>query len=188
MNKNLIKLILISFLFYYPLLAIAGSESKFKSVEAMIEEFSDYSVSNKTFKILKNEPLHIQLSPRVVKSDPSNVIELEVKRAVIYGVYRTFVHTNEGSITVTAIPREINFDNKKEKYLKEFKRTISITREKALELLKKNIKVKSFSQLVTEKKIGSLVFKDQWSKSFNRIYYNDQGSPGINLFFGELTK
>lgn len=185
---NPIRFFLAGVLLYYPILSIAGNATTFPSVKVMIEDFSDYSASNGTFKILKKEPLHIQLSPQVVKGDLPEVIEDQVKRALVYGVYRAFVHTTINNIIVTAVPKEINFKNKKTKYISGYKRTISTTRNKALSLVKKHIHAASFSDLVTETKIGDMTFQNQWTKDFDRIYYNDQGHPGLNRFVGELAK
>ncbi|MFK5892159.1 MAG: hypothetical protein QM504_02945 [Pseudomonadota bacterium] len=185
---KLVQITLVLILLHSPIISIAGNTKKFPSVEAMIEKFNDYSVSNGTFKIIKNKPLHIQLSPQVVKGDFPEIIELQVKRALIYGIYRSYVHTNINNITVTAIPKEINFNNKKSKYLAGHKRTIFTTRSKALSLVKKYINVTSFSKLVKEEKMSGMVYYDQWIKDFDRIYYNDQGQPGLNRFISELAK
>lgn len=173
-------------LFSIPLLA--GNETTFTSVEAMVEDFNDYSTSNGTFKILTKDPLHIQLAPQIVQGDFPEVIEEQVKRALVYGIYRTFVHTHTNKIIVTAIPQEINFRTKKKRYVLEYKKTISKNRQEALALVKKYLQVNSFPDLVTETKVGDMVFSDQWTKEFNRLYYNDQGYPGLNRFVGELAK
>jgi hypothetical protein len=134
---KIIHCTLVIIVLYFPILSIAGNATIFPSVEAMIEKFNDYSSSNGTFKIIKNNPLHIQLSPQVVNRDSHKTIEFAVKRTIIYGIYRSFVHTNINSITVTAVPQEINFKNKKSRYLSAYKRTISVTKDKALFLVKK---------------------------------------------------
>ncbi len=187
-SNRAIWLFLAGSLFYFPTLSVAGNETKFSSVEAMIEEFNDYSASNGTLKILAKEPLHIQLSPIVVKRDFPEVIEEAVKRALVYGVYRTFTHTPANNIVVTVVPKEMNFKNKEYKYVSEYKRTISITRKAALALVKKHIHVRSFSDLVSETKIGDITMKDQWTKNFKRIYYNDKGYPGLDSFVTNMAK
>lgn len=165
-----------------------SEESKFSNISDMIEEFSDYSNSNGTYKILSLSPLHIQLSPMVVAGDFPEVIEEMIKRAMIYGVYRSFIHTDINQITVTAIPMEINFKGGKPRYLKGYERTFSINRDNAQQLVQKYLKVSKLSQLITSVKISDMNINDQWTKDFNRIYYNDQGYPGITKFFGDLVK
>lgn len=183
-----IGFLLVGILICYPFSSIAGNATTFPSVEAMIEDFNDYSASNGTFKILGKEPLHIQLSPQIVQGDFPEVIEEEVKRVLVYGIYRAFVHTPINRIMVTAVPQEINFKTRKTRYVPGYKRTISKTRAEALALVKKYLRINSFSDLVTETKVGNMALPDQWTKDFNRLYYNDQGLPGLNRFVGELAK
>jgi len=186
-TNRLASLVLVIFL-CFPAVSSAGSISTFPDVKSMIDAFNDYSTSNGTFVVLKSKPLHIQLSPQVVKGDLPEVIMEQVNRALMYGIYRSFIHTQIKDITVTAVPIEINFRNKNSTLLSKYKKTISISRNKALALVKKYINAASFSDLVTDAKIGTIVIHDQWTKDFKRIYYNDQGSPGLNRFVSELSK
>lgn len=186
-TNKLVSLMLVIFL-CFPVISSAGSISTFPDVKSMIDDFNDYSTSNGTFVVLTSKPLHIQLSPQVVKGDLPEVIKEQVNRALMYGIYRSFIHTQINDITVTAVPIEINFRNKKSILLSKYKKTISITRSEALSLVKKYINVASFSELVADTKIGTIVIHNQWTKDFNRIYYNDQGSPGLNRFISELSK
>jgi len=166
----------------------ASYPAHFDTVEEMISEFNDYPPDVGQFKVIKKDPLHIQLSPLVTPEDYPEVIEDQVRRALIYGIYRPFIHTSVPRIRVTAIPMIINFQNGNKRYLEGYKRTISLDREKALSVIKKYLHVSSFSDLVTEKKVDDMVFHDQWIGEFGRLYYNDQGYPGIKRFVGELAK
>jgi len=165
-----------------------GAESKFNNISEMVEEFSDYSSSNGTYRHISSEPLHIQLSPMVVDGEPPEVIEETIKRTIIYGIYRSFIHTDINQITVTAIPMELDFKGGKSRYLKGYERSITINRDKARKLIEKYLEVSKLSQLVTTVKIFGMSSNDHWSKSFNRIYYSDQGYPGVTRFFGDLAK
>ncbi len=167
--------------------SVAGEVTQYSSVQKMIEEFSDFSTSNGTFKVIENNPLHIQLSPLEVKRESLENIKQDVNRALIYGIYNAFIHTSIDKITVTVIPQEIDLKTRKTKLLTVHKRTISKTRKEAFSLVKKYLSVKSFSNLVTPFKIEGLTFY-QWSKDFKRLYYNDQGRPGLNRFVAELAK
>jgi hypothetical protein len=180
-------------LFWLSLLAVSALSygappSKFGSVQAMIKDFKDYSQENGTFKVLTREPLHIQLSPIVVPGDFPDVIDAQVKRAVIYGVYRSFVHTPVDRITVTAIPLERNPRTDSTRYLTAYKRTVTKTRSQALELVRRHLRVATFDTLVTEERVGQVGVPDQWTKAFNRLYYQDQGAPGLTQFFSELEQ
>jgi hypothetical protein len=169
-------------------LSYGAPPSKFGSVQAMIKDLKDYSQENGTFKILAREPLHIQLSPIVVPDDFPEVIDAQVKRAVIYGIYRSFVHTPVDRLTVTAIPLERNPRTDSTRYLNAYKRTVTKTRNQALELVRRHLRVATFDALVTDERIGQFVVPDQWTRAFNRLYYQDQGAPGLTRFFSELEQ
>lgn len=171
-----------------PALSYGAPPSKFSSVQAMVKDFKDYNQENGTFKVLTREPLHIQLSPIVVPGDFPDVIDAQVKRAVIYGIYRSFVHTPVNRITVTAIPLERNPRTDSTRYLNAYKRTVTKTRSQALELVRRHLRVTTFDALVGEERIGQVVVPDQWTKAFNRLYYQDQGAPGLTRFFSELEQ
>jgi hypothetical protein len=175
-------------LLVFPTLAYSAPPSKFGSVPEMIKGLKDYSTGNGTFKVLTKDPLHIQLSPIVVPGDFPEVVEAQVKRALIYGIYRSFVHTPVNRITVTAIPLERNPRTEGTRYLSAYKRTVTKTRSQALELVRHHLRVATFDALVTDERIGQFVVPDQWTRAFNRLYYQDQGAPGLTQFFSELDR
>lgn len=76
------RLLLVGFIIFTPMYSVAGEVTQYSSVQKMIEEFSDFSTSEGTFKILENKPLHIQLSPMTVKRESSEVIKEDVSRAL----------------------------------------------------------------------------------------------------------
>lgn len=165
----------------------AGTPTQFSSIETMIEEFNDFSVEEGTFKIIKKNPLHIQLSPKTVPNDlPQNITD-GVDRALVYGVYRTFAHTKYTKITVTAIPKETDLKTLKSKLLDAKKKTITIDRINALTLAKKYLQITDFSDLITETKKGNYTIKNTWTDNFKKIYYNDSGSPGLTKFVQEIS-
>jgi hypothetical protein len=194
-KQSFVTIILSAVLFLIPLTSIANITRSFLTVKEMIEEFHDFSIKKGTFKVLKENPLHIQLSPRLLGSpqypdsaDEPEIIEAEVKEAIVYGVYQSFIHTPIQEITVTAIPQVFNINTKKTKYLKKYKKTLSISKQKALELVHKHLKVSSFSDLKTDKQVGELLVHDQWIDDFLSIYHDHSSGPGLNLFFEELSK
>lgn len=194
-KQSIVTIILSTIFFLIPLTSNANITKSFSTVKEMIEEFHDFSIEKGTFKILKENPLHVQLSPRFLGSpqypdsaDDPEIIETEVKEAIVYGIYQSFIHTPIQEITVTAIPQVFNINTKKTKYLKKYKKTISITRQEALILVQKYLKVSAFSDLKTDKQVGELLIHDQWSDDFFRVYHNHIGEPSLNLFFEELSK
>ena len=188
LSSRIVGITLAGILIYFPIHSIAGNATIFPSVEVMINDFNDYSISNGTFKMLEKDPLHIQLSPQIVQGEFPEIIEFYVKRTLVYGIYRTFIHTPADRVIITAVPQEINFHTNEVRYVSGYKRTISKTRTEALALVKKYLRVDSLSDLVTENEINDMTFINQWTTEFNRLYYNDQGYPGLNRFVGELAR
>ncbi len=172
----------------YPAFTFAGSPSKFSSVEEMIEEFQDYSFASGTFDIVDSHPLHIALSPKVIEGESQTIVIEAVDRALVYGIYRSFIHTHIDTIIVTAIPFQTGSSSKQSEYLNQYMRTISISRKDALALTNIHLKIKSFENLITEIKIGDMLFEDQWIDDFYKIYSNTSGQPGLKKFVKELEQ
>jgi hypothetical protein len=176
---------------------LSSPPSQFATIKEVIDNFNDYRIKEGTFKIIKNQPLHIQLSPTILGSqeypdgsdDPAQ-IEEESKHTLVYGIYTAFIHTPVNQITVTSIPMVFNLDTRKHKYLPAYKKTLTISRDQALEKIQKFIPVTSFAQLKTDETvpgIEGLIAHDQWTKQFGEIYYNHTENPGLDNFFNELV-
>jgi hypothetical protein len=149
------------------------------TIEQVIEKMRDYSASNNTFQVLSKQPLHIRLSPKMVAAETSESVKTELLRAAIYGVYRTFIHTNADSVQVTARPllMVINGEHREFVLLRKPLATVSVTRAKALEVARQTLQVTSFSQLVDA--------GDMWTdKMENGRYVNRK--PGLYKLADEL--
>lgn len=162
--------------------------TKFDTVEQMITQFNDYSALNGTFKLINDNPLHIQLSPVMHPEDSPSLVKYYAKRTFIYGIYRTFVHTPFKEVTVTVIPQEFDAKTQARRYLNKYKATMAITKIKALSLIQNYLQIDSLDKLITSAKVQGMTFNNQWIKEFGRFYYNDQGIPGLDLFFYELSR
>lgn len=160
--------------------AYADGPTKFPSVTDMIQQLNDFSTDNGTFKVISKKPLHIQLSPEVLPNDLKSVISEQTERAAIYGIYRSFIHTDVDKITVTAIPKIYSKDD----YVSADKVTITKTRAQALNDIQKFIPVTGFSELTISDEYGH----DETSKEYKQIYFNDQGGAGLNKFFKYISK
>ncbi len=176
---------------------ISSRPSQFATVKEVIEDFNDYKAEDGSFKIIKNRPLHIQLSPTILGSseypngaDDSASIEWDVKHTLVYGIYTAFIHTPANEITVTSVPMVFNIKSRKHKYLKSHQKTLTITRQRALEMIQKYLPITSFDELKTDETIPNIegIFHDQWTEEFKRVYYNGSGSPGLDVFFKELIE
>ncbi|GAB2927887.1 hypothetical protein [Hafnia psychrotolerans] len=156
---------------------------RFSDITTMMADFNDYPPENGAFKILSTAPLTIQLSPRITVEDlqqPEYMIE-GLQRAAVYGVYRTFIHTSNDSISVVVMPLLIDAKNKKQRFMNEYTLKVTSTRAKALTLAKKYSGVSTFDNLV--KTDGY-----QWVDSFASCCYWNMKTSSHDEFFSELIK
>lgn len=158
----------------------------YKTVYALFIDRNDYPHDEQyndgigQFRVLKNKPfLHIEINPTVVRGDILSYKE-DTKKAVLYGIYKTFIHTNTNKIKVTATPRELTSKNK----LSEFSKTVTITRATALKLVNKALGVSSFKELVTPSFYKGTFITYVYSDICKNILYNGKRYlPGLDKFF-----
>lgn len=146
----------------------------FATVGEMIEDRGDYSAENESFKLLSAKPLKIQLAPSIVPGDLPENNAREIRRAALYGVYRTLVHTDADKVTVVAVPRELNIREQTSKLLTKPSLSITVTRAQALEAAGRFVKVESAADLVkAEEEYG--IQLDNWVPDFESAYVTDEG-------------
>jgi len=161
-----------------------GATSHFDSVPEMIEGLNDFTSDDGSFRVLRDKPLQIQLVEKVVAGDFPEVIRENIQRVIIYGVYRAFVHTDIDTITVSAVPGLLRIsDWEIEKLLEGYRVTVTTTRTDALRYVQKYCKVASMQDLVEDRTYGDYVFPNVWAECFEKLQYNDQGGPGLAVFF-----
>lgn len=180
------RVILILFLFMSQT-CFAGA-TQFKSIPETMEYLGDYSGRIGRYEATSESPASINVYPDSFPGEASTIIQGTAHRALIYTIYRTFIHTSASKVTVTVIPEEVNRRSKSRKPLDSYKVTATIDRSSALSLIKQHIGASSFDELVMTQRFGNETIPDLWSKKFNRIYYNDQGKPGITAFMKSLGK
>lgn len=157
--------------------------TQFETAVEMFADFSDYSLSNETLVILNEKPLELRLAKPVYKGDPESLVKHELHRAVLYGIYKTFIHTDEPQVTVKAVPILVkSYNPLQEEVLDEPVYEISITREQALEALQAMLPGADFNSIV-EERAGSWL----WNDDFNSLYYEDR-DPGLDAFYEEVEK
>lgn len=151
---------------------------KFATVTEMIDDKGDFSDENGTFKVISNEPLHIQLATEVVANDLDEVKLAEVRRVALYGVYRTLIHTDAPSVRVSALPMELTLNPYTARYLDSPKVEIAVTRDEALQAVAGLIEVDAFEDLVTPNTdLGVQI--DAWSKPFEALYFKPEGQEKL---------
>ncbi|WP_339379086.1 hypothetical protein [Xenorhabdus lircayensis] len=79
--------------------------------------------------MIRETPLKIRLSPSAYNEDLPDVKENLVKRAIVYGIYRTFINSNNDKVTVVSYLVDSN-DSKKLKGSPEY--TVTLMKEQAL--------------------------------------------------------
>jgi PBP1b-binding outer membrane lipoprotein LpoB len=151
---------------------------QFASVAEMIEDRADYAEENGSFKLVSAEPLHIQLAAQVVANDLPEVIQSEVNRAALYGIYRTFIHTRADSVRVTALPMEITLNPYSARYLAEPKVDLVLSRDQALKAAQQLAGVVSFDDIVTPDETMGMQM-DSWSTAFKPFYFEDAGQKAL---------
>lgn len=155
-----------------------AAHAQFKgTIEQAIEEMGDFSADNKTFEVISAKPLHIRLSPRIMTANAPDQANEEVLRAAVYGVYRTFIHTDQAQVQVTAQPLLLGANGQGAKLLSVPRATVTVTRDKALQVAKKTLGVKAFKELVDS--------DDTWSDKMQNGRYVGR-KPGLQQLAQEL--
>lgn len=154
-------------------------KSDYKTALDAFTDLGDYYADNNSLEIISETPLHIRLSNLAVQGDHPDVKELMVKRAVIYGIYRSFIHTNKDEVTVTSYLIDMN-NKKKLPGSPEY--SVKITKKQALDIIKKYLPVQDYSDLIVKDGYGC-----SFSEDFNWVRFNDQNENEFNAFFSDLS-
>lgn len=154
------------------------SEFNFKK---MIHDRNDFSEERGTLKIISESPLVVELLTEDIASQSKDIKKEDVNRAIIYGIYRTFIHTNEDQINITAYPLDIiSLNPRLVEENHSIKVNIFVTREQALQAVKTLIpSVESFDDLTEEKMIGDMKIDDEWTNEFRKFYWNNEGQEKL---------
>jgi len=156
-----------------PKTAAADTQLKpqqFATVTDLIEDFADFDEGNGTFQLISADPLHIQMAAEVVANDLPEVIQSEVQRVALYGVFRSLIHTAAPAVKVDAVAKEVTFNPRTSRDLAEPKVHIEVTREQALRAVQQHLAIDSLSELVTpDNSLG--IQLDTWSEGFKPYYY-----------------
>lgn len=157
----------------------------FTEVEAMFDDFSDYAVDDNSLEIKSTDPLVLRLSPTVVEGDSATMVDEELKRALIYGVYRPFIHTDAEKITVSVQPLLLKAGKLTLQDKPRF--TITLTKEQARKAVQDVLPGKELEDLVGGEILPGTPDPDQWSDEFYDIYYKTR-KPGQDAFFEAMAK
>lgn len=184
--KSLIIYIIIFFSLNIQL-AQAQDTQQYPSVVAALDATTDYELELDQIEVLSDVPLHIRVSPNIMIGDAPEVIDEELKRALVRSILRAFIHTDVDQIKITVQPNLIQtYTPYSSTLLDQPKYTINIERKNALSIINRLLKVESFDQLVGAT-IGGVYMSDFWNPSIESIFYNDQGNPTLDTSFRALV-
>ncbi len=139
----------------------AAPAKQFKSVEEVGDFTQDFMTETGTLKVLKKKPLHIQL--RIDNQADTKLAAEAMFRAYLWGVYRTFLHTNADEVTVTVVsPVAVDGNSKF---------TAISTRTRALATVQQIPGIKGWDDLLTA--------SQSWSEPMKRCMYSSFGKPGL---------
>lgn len=168
--------------------ALASPDAVITALQAL----HDYSVEDGSLKLLSAQPLHIQLAPTFQSVDHGSLsakertqIETTLAQTLLYGVYRSFIHTTVPEITITAVPLVQDSTTGTKQYLQPLAQHIQVSREAALNATRRVLGIERFEDMITTHWQNGIESKNQWSERFETGYYSDR-KPGLDVFITTL--
>lgn len=118
----------------------------YNSISEILLDACDYSESSGCLKLISDN--EVEVSQWIFDGDIESTITDGVKRDIVYVVFQIFANSEINEVTVTSIPLLMKSDMQtQDKYLNEYKKTVTVTREKATEMLKTFANTKDFREL-----------------------------------------
>ncbi|WP_163401316.1 hypothetical protein [Flavobacterium fluviatile] len=160
-----------------------NSLPKYKTIKEMFEASYDFSEEVGTLKFisLEESKLHVQVSKPIFEGDLKNIIEEQVKRDIVYVAFQTFAQTDINALTITSVP---NSNDNPKKYFDNYKKTVSVNRERALLILKKYLDTDNFSILYENQNglwVPSKLFSVLKFEKLNEVFTDLISNENITL-------
>lgn len=150
----------------------------FEKPRQMFSNFNDYRESEGELAFISEEPLSIRISKKVQQGDKMAKQYSEI--SFIYAIYRTFMNTSADLITVESYPIEINAKNGKEKPLKQFTLKATVSRDKALNVLRQYTNAQSFDDLIQLRENNQYrTIGVDGSELWDKFIYNEKIRPDV---------
>lgn len=141
----------------------------FDKPEQMFEALNDYPSDTNQFEKLAEKPLSIRISHRTLKNSPQDVLKGETEIALLYGILKTFTHTNVDKVIVKSV--SIDENNKFMRY----SLNLTVDRKQTLTALKNLKLANSFDDLVETKPNNQFRFVGlSGSEIYDDIVYKEQ--------------
>lgn len=158
--------------------AVAAGPTQYASVTEAFDDLNDYAPDTGEFQLLSQDPLAIRLEPTVAPTDAPGQIREEVARALMYGVYRTLIHTDAQAVRVVVVPRAVDIQKKTITPLDAYQAEVSATRERADAVARGN----GFDGLASMVDPGT----DAWTEAVKN-YRHSNGAAGSIRMVAELA-
>lgn len=153
---------------------LAVSPAQFEDPIQALESLKIFSRDRGSLEVVSESPVELIVTEDFVPGDFQSTILASTMRNAVEVVYRAFAHTATDSITVTAIAmvRKDPADPSTASPVGVSVR-IEATRGQAASALRHFLPRATLSSTVTTMKLGDLKIENQWSESFDELFYNE---------------
>ncbi|MCC5945814.1 MAG: hypothetical protein JJT94_12850 [Bernardetiaceae bacterium] len=162
----------------------AEPPSSYDDIAEMLAVQTNYSEEQNSLKKLDNGSYQVFVT---VTTEDTDYILSTLKNSLLTVVFRTFIHTEANEITVEAIPLKIIDATQAPVPLDKQMQKISVSRDKAQQVMKDFIALENFNGLVGES-MGDMYLKDRANEKLQKLVTEDYGDPGMNKVFDALSK
>lgn len=147
----------------------------YESVMEMVEDRNDFSTEDGTLKLISKSPLHIQISHQEDKNQDVNRMKRVAMQYLISNAYAAFACTDVSKVTITSVPSDMDefINNQKLVFLNAAAVTVTITRDKARQVM--------------QSRVGTSNFDDMLGITVGKSYFADSPSPLLNKLKAEDT-
>lgn len=145
----------------------------FENVSDMMTAFNDYQYDGQ-FKVSSDNPVHLELYEISTEANTKENLTYEQNKALIYGIYKSFTHTNIEQITVSAGVKDMQDPSKV--IVKPV--TLTVTKEQALKALQAHTDAKDFKDLVADTS-ADFVLKGYSRSKISETLYKDEIQQAI---------
>ncbi|STZ63816.1 Uncharacterised protein [Moraxella lacunata] len=140
----------------------------FENVSDMMTAFNDYQHEGQ-FKVLGDNPVHLELYGLNTETNTKENLEYDQQKALIYGIYKSFTHTDLDKLTISAGVRDMKDASK----VIVQPATLTVTKEQALKALQAHTNAKDFKDLVADTSADFVVKGYSGSKLSEMLYKNE---------------
>ncbi|WP_153064819.1 hypothetical protein [Neisseria lactamica] len=141
----------------------------FEQPAQLFDALGDYSSENNGFEQLEKDPFSVRLSYRTNNESDSEILKNETEMTLLYGILKTFAHTNVGTVSVKSVSLDGNG-----KFLDKYALTLKTDRTKTLKALQDLGLAKGFDELVETKPNDKFRFVGlSGSDIYDNIIYKD---------------